>query len=406
MKKKVVKTHQGKVGFCISYIIMLVQAVIFALYANALTGWFVLFVFILLPILSFAHTFFSQKTINVEVFPFASTTAKGEKLDITVVAENKGFLPTPAIELIFASSETAKISGTTKHIMYIPPKSSVSLNITYNINIWGEALVGIKGCHVCGPFGFIRLAMGQFCVVSDVGIIPDIAEIPADSPIVRSVRDMSTYGEESEDTKSSSTSLLGMAGSEHREYIEGDPIKRINWKLSARIDNLMVRLSEETFSSGHLAVLDYSNDKLFVDESSIDDLMEIQRSVEGFLGLLMLICRLGFDCTAMVRKKREWHSFTVERYDDIIPISHFLADYRFEKNASQRLPDDEIAQSKAAIICTPFYSKDLEQMVDKYNSAGCKTVVMAASGYAPGNDVWTFDNDFTSSLVSDKGAAQ
>ena len=76
-------------------------------------------------------------------------------------------------------------------------------------------------------------------------------------------------------------------GYEHREYVHGDPLKRVNWKLSSKKDKLMVRLDEAVASVQPMIVLDlYRNSRTAPEEAILGE-EQIIRSVFGLLSLLV-----------------------------------------------------------------------------------------------------------------------
>ncbi|MBO7395493.1 MAG: DUF58 domain-containing protein [Ruminococcus sp.] len=76
-------------------------------------------------------------------------------------------------------------------------------------------------------------------------------------------------------------------GYEHREYVHGDPLKRVNWKLSSKKDKLMVRLDEAVASVQPMIVLDLYRSSSAKPEEAILGEEQIIRSVFGLLSLLV-----------------------------------------------------------------------------------------------------------------------
>lgn len=59
-----------------------------------------------------------------------------------------------------------------------------------------------------------------------------------------------------------------------RDYVPGDPLKTIHWKLSARADNYLTRLYEKNTSPGVLVIIDF-----FASGESADETMELVDAV-------------------------------------------------------------------------------------------------------------------------------
>lgn len=380
----------SKIGVIIEYIIAMALSVVFALYANALTGWFILIALILLPVFSFLYTRLYGRFIDAEILPFPNIVGKGDMLDIRIKLKNKGFLPSLPVEITLCSSLTLEIQGNKRNIVYLMPKSEYILDVSYKAVVWGEATAGIESVSLAGFLGFVSKQLDGMSIICDVGIIPDIAQLESDAPVIRSLREISTYGEEVEQTRQASTSATGMPGNEHREYIEGDSLRRINWKISARLDKFMVRLSDETLSSGFLVTLDA---RYLTDNESMTSVVRGATAVEGFLGVLELICRLGLDCKAMVKIKNSWQSFDVERLEDIMPLRHELARFSFKGNG-ERLPMQAISENKSVIIITPCYDRELDMFCGEFAQGEITPVVIASESKVNKEGIWLINESF------------
>ena len=87
-------------------------------------------------------------------------------------------------------------------------------------------------------------------------ITPEIPEMKTNSMLFRSVSTaVAAADEETEATPNHSASA--MPGYEHRDYIPGDSLKRINWKLSSKRRHLMVRQDEPIALARLSVVLDF-----------------------------------------------------------------------------------------------------------------------------------------------------
>ena len=132
-----------------------------------------------------------------------------------------------------------------------------------------------------------------------IGIIPDIPEITASSQLFRSIADSVLTSDNDEDND---TVMLFAAntfpGYEHREYVQGDPIKRINWKLSSKKSKLMVRLDEAASAVQPCLVLD-----LFRSSSAetLSSLKKEEKLLQAVFGLITLLINQGIACTFVYR---------------------------------------------------------------------------------------------------------
>ena len=85
-----------------------------------------------------------------------------------------------------------------------------------------------------------------------------------------------------------------MPGYEHREYIPGDSLKRINWKLSSKRRHLMVRQDEPIALARLAVVMDFRRSRGA--EPTAAHLEAEEHLIETALGFLMLCARNGYPC--------------------------------------------------------------------------------------------------------------
>lgn len=379
----------AKISFIMEYLCAIALAVVFALYANAITGWFVTIALILLPVFSFLYLKISGRALECEVLPFPEIVGKGDTLKITVIVKNKSFLPSFALKLSFENDEimTADVK---EAIVYLMPKSEQIIEVTYTANHWGDGAAGISSARLCGMFSFFTQKVSGFEVLKDVDIIPHIATLASDSPVIRAIRELSVNGEESEDTKESETSYSGMPGNEHREYEPGDSLKRINWKLSARLDRYMVRKSDETYSSGISVYLDSG--------AMYADMLCRERAVEGFLGILTLICRLGLDCTARVKFKGVWQEFEIQRDENVNALREKLAEYKFSQSS---ISASDIAEGGNSIIVAPCLNDELSAMAQELEQALTPCVLVVCKAMVNRGRIWLLNENHDLTFISE-----
>lgn len=379
----------AKISFIFEYLCAIALAVVFALYANAITGWFVTIALILLPFFSFLYLKLSGRFLQCEVLPFPEIVGKGDTLKMSVIVKNQSFLPTFAIKLEFENDEVM-IADLKEAIVYLMPKSEQLIEITYTANHWGDAVAGIKSAKLIGMFSFFTQKIAGFEFIKDVNVIPNIAALASDSPVIRAIRELSSQGEESEDTKESDNSFGGMPGNEHREYVEGDSLKRINWKLSARLDKYMVRKSDETCSSGINVFLDPA--------ASYADMLCKERAVEGFLGVLMLICRLGLDCKAYVNFKNVWQEFVIERDENVNALREKLAEYKF---SNVKITASDIASAGNCILVTPCIDNNLDAVLSELLRSLTPCVTIACKTMVNTGRIWLLDENYDLAFLSE-----
>lgn len=141
-------------------------------------------------------------------------------------------------------------------------------------------------------------------------ITPEIPELKTNSTLFRSVSTaVAAADEETEATPNHSASA--MPGYEHRDYIPGDSLKRINWKLSSKRRHLMVRQDEPIALARLSVVLDFRRSPLPLPVP--ERFSREEQLIETALGFLMLCARYGYPCRlCYANEHAEWSSITID----------------------------------------------------------------------------------------------
>lgn len=266
---------------------------VFTFYIDGEMGIILMSFLIIAPLVSLVFTVWGRDKIKIS-FDCDGYVKKGGKLLVTVTVEKKSGLPfafldvKPAVSDVFEKhTKTYRLSMLNEH--------EKSFTFSVNALTGGNGEISIVSVYSCGFLGFLRLKSKlQLPLPKSVGVIPEIPEIKASSQLFRSISDIVMT---SDDDEENDTAMMFSAnttpGYEHREYIMGDPLKRINWKLSTKKSKLMVRLDEASSSVQPSIVLDLFRDSTVSTEKAVLNEEKILISV---FGLLSLMLKQGIAC--------------------------------------------------------------------------------------------------------------
>ncbi len=233
----------------------------FGLFLSGTIGWFFFTVMLLLPFVSILLSFFAEKKLQIKLSVSDTRLYKHDRTDLKVTVINDFFLPSPPVKILFEENEVLSCDED-KLICEISamPRSREEIIVPFTAKMWYPTEIKVKDVIISDYIGICTVGKALFQKNNfEIDIIPDIKEVPAAGELIKSISTASG-GDDSED--SSDTRALGFTGTpgfEHREYVPGDPIKRINWKMSCKRDTLMIRLDEELLSSRHTFILDRVN---------------------------------------------------------------------------------------------------------------------------------------------------
>lgn len=397
MPKKM-RAEKGALKILPGYLGAIALTVIFALFCSGTIGWFFFTVMVLLPVISLLAAALVSKHITVAADISRTRLYKHESAVMRIAVGNRSYLPAPTVYAELDSSE-ALVCDAASGLCSIDtlPRSEQTAEVSFTAKMWYPSSAGVKSLYITDYIGLVRFELPCASLRFDVDIIPDIAEVFDSEELVAAINDAAAQGDDCEETLDSrAVGFTGTPGFEHREYVPGDPIKRINWKLSCKKDELMVRLDDRVSAAKHTFILDRAN----VGGSPANG----EICGEYMLGVLTAVVRTGAQVKLWFYKKN-WQCFDIGDENDIARLRLSLAGYRFSEEvpSGSRLPYAEISaqtgvKSSSMTFFTPCFDRSLSGVltVGKGEAKTDVSVSAAAASVEKGADsegVWILSQD-------------
>ncbi len=335
----------------IGYICTLIIALVFMLYMDGNIGVMMLSFLILMPVSSVIMTLIVRRGLKISL-EVPDSAGKQQPVSAIIRLEKTTILPLPFLRMNFYAD--AHFDALNPEAAPLPPKPdanqyphgqyqrkykhwkklrrtqllpdtlplclsmgterSAAYRIRLNPRFCGNGTLSLTDIRLSDYFAMFRwkLPMEQ---QAQLLITPEIPEMKANSVMFRSVSSaVAAADEESEATPMHSASA--MPGYEHREYIPGDSLKRINWKLSSKRRHLMVRQDEPIALARLSVVLDFRRDAR---EIPLENRLAAEEQlIETALGFLMLCARYGYPCSLYYPNAFcEWERFSVDEGEQL-----------------------------------------------------------------------------------------
>lgn len=365
---------------------------IFTFYVDGEMGVILIAFLLIAPLTSLLFMLYGRKNVKVS-FDCDAYVKTGCNLKVLVTVEKSGGFPVPFIDI--KPKFSAGFGGkpiVRRLSMFTEKKMEFSFEIPAEIG--GYAEVSVESVYSCGFLGFMKLkCINKLPEPKSVGIIPIIPEINASSALFRSIADvvMTSENEEENDTSMLYSANITL-GYEHREYVQGDPLKRVNWKLSSKTGKMMVRLDEASSAVQPCIVLDlYRNSSL----SEIESLKKEEKILQSAFGLITLLIKQGIACTVMYRSTDgESVSESVDNPD--YPAQLLLKVLAVKVENDQRLDFTALESgSCACIAATTDTSGDFGELIKKIPDPenACVIVPDVKAAHKLQVPVWFLDDD-------------
>lgn len=282
----------------LSLIMIAILLYLFTFYMDGEMGVILTAFLLMAAAVSFGFSLYGRKRIRLSL-DCDGYVKKGGELEVRITVEKDGSFPLGVVDIVCGASPVFSVNKTVYRLSMLTGERT---EFTYKLTaeIGGNGEVFVESVYSGGFLGFFRFKASQECPVSkNVGVIPDIPEISASSRLIRSIADTVIT---SDDDEANDTAMLFSAntspGYEHREYVPGDSIRKVNWKLSARTPELMVRLDEAVSAVQPCIILD-----LF--RNSADDvkdcLIREERLLQAAFGLMTMLVKQGIACKFIYR---------------------------------------------------------------------------------------------------------
>lgn len=364
---RIMKKSKKIIKGIISYILTLALTVIFALYLNATVGWFMCVALILALLLSVFFALLTTLGVSVTCEMEDCILAKGDTCEMTITVQNKSLFPTTPIEIEMLNGEGVK-SEEKQVLVTALPFEKQSFRVTFTAKICGPSTVGIKSVKATDYLGILALKIKRSSYKNfrrKVAVIPNLIDVsPRDDKILK-VMQASQHAEDSDDTvEVSNNTFGGFPGCDNREYIPGDPLKRVNWKQSAKRGKLLVRLDDVLSSKTVNVVLDgtFIRENVDVDamaQSTVYQNIEkedikakiAEDSVETALGIIKTLVLCSYRVSFFVVKDGIFQSFEMEDEKDVEGMRLFLAEYSFDKKGeTERFPKEDVLDKYTSFV--------------------------------------------------------
>ncbi len=231
----------------IIYIFVLSASVIFAAaYESKLTLVLMITLFVL-PVISFLILLIQRLALSFEVTPKSFFTTKQRRFSVTLKIKNRFIFPISPMKVTGVFQDTDGNLITDKlMIVSVMPFSKSEFIFNGHLNYRGEYMMGITGAEICDFLGIFGMKI-KFIPDSRIIIAPRRLTIGQNGALC---------SDENDSLRTEFTFFENDSFSSVREYGDRDSLRRVHWKLSAKMDKLMVKQSDLNLSSSAALVID------------------------------------------------------------------------------------------------------------------------------------------------------
>ena len=220
-------------GYIIVWVLLLIVGIVFTQALRNSVSYVFIIIVILLPVLDLIYVFIGRASVSA-AFSCAKTTAeKNEPVDIGVTIKNRFILPLPFVEAELILPDAGALSSSEHAVAApLPARGTYAYRESVPFPYKGEYRCGVKNIYVSSLFRFFRVRIG---VGREASVIVLPRRLTIEPTRERYVGETSAA---SNDTISGTDSA---EITEIKEYVPGDPMRNIHWKLSGKTQELMTK---------------------------------------------------------------------------------------------------------------------------------------------------------------------
>ncbi|MDR2558776.1 MAG: DUF58 domain-containing protein [Oscillospiraceae bacterium] len=331
---------------------------------------------ILCPLFSFIVMLVNFFMVGLKVTPSEIVAEKNEECGIRLHLQNRFLFPVSPIRIIgdFQSHHENETGFSKKTLMTdVPPLSKSVVNLPFRLPFRGEYTIRIY--EIC-IFDLLKL----FKLRKKLNLQARLIVLPRDKYPVDS-------GIETESDTESPASIISNHRSDMfnslREYREGDSIRNIHWKLTAKQDELVIKQPEQSLNNSAVIFNDFSAefDDDYLTRRMLDAVLETGLAVTKKI----LISGNGvISCWQGTRGNEKYELTEYSHYSYLFSAFTMLPQVPSPKNFGELISlfSPEIKEHHTIYIITPDLNRELLRVLEESGLAmlnGAVVITFAAT---------------------------
>lgn len=375
-----------------NFVLCIALGTLLCVYVSGLGGLFIIILLCLAFVFSAVLLAVSRKTVSVAISLSADIANKGEDVELEISVSKSSFLPTSFVELELDMTPNVTTEHIKKFKVISARREGEIITVPLKAELCGEGTVLLSSVRLIDYLGIISVKLPKLdasLTRDSFKIMPEIRDAGVQAEVLKSTSENAAANEEEdEESNEAAIGLTGLAGYEHRKYEVGDPLKRVNWKLSSKKDELMVRLDDKVLTATQDFILDYpifaASDRTYYENAD--------KIIEASLSMMSMLLMQGYQ-SSYTYYLDGWKTVEVGDEKSLLFLQEELAGIR-PMPAQSRY--EKISQADSSVICFSSCLGIMTQELSVFSqSKGCSLVVTEQSGIGKiCTNVWRVSDDF------------
>lgn len=353
----------------ILYLCLLLLSIIFIYFYGGKMPYMLFFTTVMLAFLSLLYTIIIYLRLKYFQEIDKKYIIKGDSIKYSLIISNEDFLFYPYIRVKFFGTETIFSEQFKTRTLSLMPFEEKVYNITLSCKYSGNYEIGVSRIEIEDYLGIFRLVYKIPSPLS-IRVYPRIITIDR-------LRLKTDFVSESYSVLDSKYEDIG-ALQDIRKYMYGDSLKKIHWKLTAKLNELMIRKFQSATEASAIIALDLKKNNYTFEQNTIieDKLIESAIAINYY-------CLYSWIPVNLVYYTKEIVTVKASSPFDFQNIYNRLAELRFNSEFSISETLDVYIRNSSAktnlLILTSNLSYNLYDIIYYASFSGFNTVVVYVS---------------------------
>ncbi len=371
----------------ILYLILLVLSLVFVYFYGGAVPYMILYVVLILPVVSFIYAlviFFRFKYFQEIDKKFIM---KGDRVKYIFTITNEDYFFYPYLRVTFFGSKTIFNEQFKKINLSLLPQKEKTFTFELYCRYSGNYEIGVERIEIEDFLGLFKLTY-KIPFPLSITVYPRIITLER-------FKLKTDFTSESYSSSISRNEDMGVL-KDVRKYVYGDTLKKVHWKLSAKLNEIMIKQFENTTESSVLIIPDFRKNDYTIEQNTVieDKILESTIAVVNY-------CLNKWIPVNIICYSKEALEIKASNPTDFSDVYNNLAQIRFAHTLKISDIADVYVKSTTSksnlVLCTADIDYSLYNVIYYASFSGFNVIVI----YISPEELTGIKNNVAEAIISD-----
>ena len=244
----------------ILYLILLILSTMFVYFYGGSVPYIIFYCILILPVFSFVYTMFTFFRFKYFQKIDKNLIIKGDKIHYIFTISNEDYFFYPYLRITFFGSETIFNEQFKKINLSLLPRKDETFKFELSCKYSGNYEIGAEKIEIEDFLGIFNFTY-KVPFPLNITVYPRVI-------VLEQFKLKTDFMSESIFAMNSKYEDIGIL-QDVRKYVYGDTPKKIHWKLSAKLNEIMIKQFQSTTESSALIIPDFRRNDFTIEQNTI-----------------------------------------------------------------------------------------------------------------------------------------